>query len=188
MKLIAFGASSSRNSINARLALWAADLFKTLNPEPVVVETIDLNNYLMPIYSIDVQNENGIPEPANRLFAQFGQADAMIISYAEHNGFYTAAWKNIFDWMSRIEQRVFQEKPMVILSTSPGGRGGASVLEAALNSAPHFGADVRGSVSIPRWPEAFDEAENTLSRTHDLEAVTEALNQLIPEIDKAREQ
>ena len=53
-KIIAFGASSSRNSINKQLATFAANQFK--NTE---VEILDLNDYEMPLFSVDKEKENG---------------------------------------------------------------------------------------------------------------------------------
>jgi NAD(P)H-dependent FMN reductase len=58
-------------------------------------------------------------------------SDGIIISFAEHNGSYTAAFKNIFDWVSRIGKIVWWDKPMLLLSTSDGERGALSVLETA---------------------------------------------------------
>ena len=88
--------------------------------------------------------------------AEIADADALLISFAEHNMSFTAAWKNLYDWCSRIETKVYQGKPTVLLSTSPGGRGGANALEAALKSAPRFGADIRGSLSLPSFNDNFD--------------------------------
>lgn len=57
--------------------------------------------------------------------------DGIVISFAEHNGAYSAAFKNIYDWVSRIHQDVWENKPMFLMATSPGGYGGKSVLEIA---------------------------------------------------------
>ena len=35
-----------------------------------------------------------------------GDADAGLVSFAEHNRTVTSAWKNLFDWMSRIDMKV----------------------------------------------------------------------------------
>ena len=44
---------------------------------------------------------------------------------------------------------------MLLLSTSPGGRGGATVLEAAASRFPHMGADVVVSFSLPSYNDNF---------------------------------
>ena len=103
MKILAFAATSSKHSINKQLIGYATQILEDTAGADVTVETIDLNDYEMPIYSIDRQNEDGIPQAAHDFFDKIGQADAVLISFAEHNGFYTAAYKNLFDWTSRID-------------------------------------------------------------------------------------
>ena len=51
---------------------------------------------------------------------------------------------------------------MVMLSTSPGGRGGASVLAAATTSAPYFGGQVKASLAVPGFNDNFDAAQGVL--------------------------
>ena len=80
----------------------------------------------------------------------------LIISFAEHNGLYSAAYKNLFDWCSRITRDIYQHKAMLLLSTSPGARGGASVLEFATNHTPRFAGDVRASVAVPSFHDNVD--------------------------------
>ncbi len=164
MKLLAFAASSSRKSINKQLVTYAASLV-----EGAEVEVLDLNDYELPLFSEDRELELGHPELAKAFLAKIIASDALMISFAEHNGSYSAAYKNLFDWVSRIDPKVFQDKPMVLLSTSPGKRGGASVLDAATNSAPRFGGHVKASLSIPSFYENFDVERGTL-RNEELKA------------------
>ena len=158
MKVIAFAASSSKQSINKKLVTYACGLIKDAD-----VEILDLNDYELPLFSVDLEAELGQPELAKAFLTKLGEADAIVISFAEHNGSYSAAYKNLFDWCSRTNTKVFQNKPMVMLSTSPGGRGGASVLATATQSAPHFAADLKGSLSIPSFNDNFDVDNNRLS-------------------------
>jgi chromate reductase, NAD(P)H dehydrogenase (quinone) len=150
-KIIAFGASSSKTSINKQLATYAANQFENAS-----VEVLDLNDYEMPIFSTDKEKEAGIPQLATDFYEKLGIADLIIISFAEHNGAYSAAFKNIFDWISRINGKTFQEKPMLLLATSPGPRGGSSVLEIAKNRFPFQGGIVKGSFSLPSFNENFE--------------------------------
>ena len=156
MKVLAFAASNHSKSINKKLVTYAASLLKEKYLPNADIEIIDLNDYEIPIYSQDREAESGIPELAHQFFNKIGEADALIVSYAEHNGSYSAAYKNIFDWASRIDSKVFQNKPMLILSTSPGKGGASSVLASAINSAPFFAAEVKGSLSVPNFYENFD--------------------------------
>ncbi|OEZ96821.1 NADPH-dependent FMN reductase [Duganella sp. HH101] len=151
MKLLAFAASNSSKSINKKLVAYAAGLV-----DGAEVEVLDLNDYEMPLFSIDREAALGHPELARAFLQKIAASDALLISFAEHNGSYSAAFKNLFDWCSRIEPKVFQNKPLVFLSTSPGARGGASVLAAATGSAPFFGGHVKASLAIPSFHDNFD--------------------------------
>ena len=150
-KIIAFGASNSETSINKQLATFAANQFQNVS-----VEILDLNDYEMPIFSVDKEKENGIHPLAQEFYSKLGSADLIIISFAEHNGNYSSAFKNILDWTSRINAKTFQEKPMLLLATSPGARGGSSVLEIASKRFPFQGGIVKGSFSLPSFYENFD--------------------------------
>ncbi|WP_318469190.1 NADPH-dependent FMN reductase [Photobacterium leiognathi] len=157
MKLLAFAATNSQQSINRALVTYAAS---QVNADEV--EILDLNDFEMAIYSIDRENVSGIPEQAQLFFDKIGQADAVLISFAEHNGTYTAAYKNIFDWASRINQKFYQQKTVIMLATSPGPGGAKNVLDTAVTSAPFFDANVVGSLSIPSFYENFDLEKQTL--------------------------
>jgi NAD(P)H-dependent FMN reductase len=151
MKVLAFAASSSRSSINKSLVTYASSLV-----ENAQVDLIDLNDYEMPIFSSDRENESGIPQLAHDFYNKIKAADAVMISFAEHNASYTAAYKNLFDWTSRIDAKVYQGKPAVLLATSPGPGGAANVLAAAKGSAPYFGLEVKADLSISKFYDEFD--------------------------------
>jgi chromate reductase len=170
-KLLAFGASNSSDSINRQLAAYASKQFKN-----VAVDLLDLNDYEMPIYSKDRERNNGIPQLAHDFYNKIGNADFILISFAENNGNYTTAFKNILDWMSRINNKTFQEKPMLLLATSPGARGGSSVLDIAVKRMPFQGGIVKGSFSLPSFNENFDTGKGVISNE-------ELNNQLLKIID-----
>ena len=123
----------------------------------------DLNDYEMPIFSVDKEKENGIPQLAQDIYAKLGSADLIIISFAEHNGAYSTAFKNILDWTSRINMKTFQEKPMLLLATSPGPRGGSSVLEIAKGRFPFQGGVVKGSFSLPSFFDNFNSVNGIIN-------------------------
>ncbi|MEM7097916.1 MAG: NAD(P)H-dependent oxidoreductase [Pseudomonadota bacterium] len=158
MKILAFAASNSSQSINGQLIRYASSLI-----EGADIETLDINDYEMPLYSSDREAAHGIPEEAHRFYQKIGAADALLISFAEHNGSYTAAFKNLYDWTSRIDMKVYQGKPTVMLATSPGAGGAANVLATATNSAPFFGADFKASMSIPSFLEHFNAESGRLN-------------------------
>ncbi|MBL4789523.1 MAG: NAD(P)H-dependent oxidoreductase [Kordiimonadaceae bacterium] len=162
MKIVAFSTSNSKQSINKKLVCYAARVLEETYPG-TSVEIIDINDYEMPLFSVDREAVLGHPDEAKAFYKKLGEADALIISHAEHNGSYTAAFKNLFDWTSRIDVKVFQGKPTVLLATSPGKGGAQTVLKAAAVSAPHFGADLKASLSLPTFYDIFSIKQNTLN-------------------------
>jgi chromate reductase len=158
MKIIAFGGSPSKNSINKKLATYAAGLF-----ENAEVEVLDLNDFQMPLFSVDIEKEIGQHPLAQAFLDKIASADILVVSLAENNGNYSAAFKNVFDWCSRIGAKVFQEKPMLLMATSPGGRGGASVLEIAKNAFPRYGAVIKNTFSLPSFNDNFDVEKRRIS-------------------------
>jgi len=167
MKVIAFAA------INKQLVTYAASLV-----DKAEVEVLDLNDYELPLFSVDIEKELGQPALAQAFIAKLGSADALVISFAEHNGNYSAAWKNLFDWCSRIEQKIFQKKPTILLSTSPGERGGATVMDIALNALPRFAAEIKGSMSLPSFYENFDADSGRVIHTDYDKQLHETMNKL----------
>lgn len=151
MKIIAFGGSPSKNSINKKLATYAASLFENAD-----VEVLDLNDFQMPLFSVDIEEEIGQHPLAQAFLDKIATADFLVVSLAENNGNYSAAFKNVFDWCTRINAKVFQSKPMLLMATSPGGRGGATVLEIAKNAFPRYGADLKATFSLPNFDDNFD--------------------------------
>jgi chromate reductase, NAD(P)H dehydrogenase (quinone) len=156
MKILAFAATTSSTSINKQLVAHAIELIEDGLVPDATVETLDLNDYELPIYSVDRQEELGIPQLAQDFYDKIGSADAVIVSFAEHNGSYTTAYKNIFDWATRIDMRLYQDKPTVMLATSAGPTGGSIVLNGALALDQYFGYDIRSSMSIPDFYKTFD--------------------------------
>lgn len=169
MKIVAFGASSSKNSINKKLAKYVASQIP--NSE---INLLDLNDYEMPIYSIDKEQEFGFPNVAKQFVSELEKADLIIISFAEHNGSYSAAFKNIFDWASRVKLKMFDAKKMILLSTSQGPRGGQTVLDIAIDRFPRHGAKIIGSISLPVFRENFSEDNGVIN-----EEFNEKLNKII---------
>lgn len=161
-KIIVFGASNSKNSINKTLAIYTANKIKN-----VEVDLIDLNDFELPFYGIDFETESGIPENAITLNNLLQQTDGFVISLAEHNVSYTAFFKNTLDWLSRVDIKVWKNKPMLLLATSPGARGAKGVLETAKSFFPHIGGNIIADFSLPSFYDNFSEnkiLENELKK------------------------
>ncbi|HSD05911.1 NAD(P)H-dependent oxidoreductase [Flavobacterium sp.] len=158
MKIIAFAGSPSKKSINKKLATYAAGLF-----ENAQTEILDLNDYEMPLFSVDKEAEIGHHSLAQAFIDKIATADFLVVSLAENNGNYSAAFKNTVDWCSRINPKVFQGKPMLLMATSPGARGGASVLEIAQNNFPRFNTEIKAVFSLPNFNDNFDVEKGKIS-------------------------
>lgn len=151
MKVLAIGGSNSHTSINRQLANYAASLIP--NAE---VSSYDLSQYDLPLFSVQLEAESGIPNLAVAFAKQVDEADLLVVSLAEHNGSYSAGFKNLIDWTSRIPNRkTWNDKPMLLMATSPGGRGGQTVLAGAKIYFPFMGADIKGTFSLPKFYDHF---------------------------------
>lgn len=156
-KILAIGASSSKNSINRAFAIYVAGTI-----DQGVVTPVDLNAFEMPIYSIDKEKNEGIPEKARTFKRLIETHDGVVLSLAEHNGSYTSAFKNVLDWSSRLEGPLWGNTPMFLLSTSPGKRGGATIMQLASTYLPRMGARIVAQFSLPSFRLNYSE-ENGLS-------------------------
>ena len=157
MKILAFAASNSRNSINKAFVSYA------LNQLDASEKTIlDLNDFPLPIYGIDLENEVGIPKQAQDFAKHIDNADLLLISLAEHNGTYTSVFKVLFDWLSRNKSMCFDGKKMILLSTSPGARGGRGVMDASLQRFPRHGAEILGHFCLPNFNTNFNQVDGIL--------------------------
>src|SRR5690606_34731966 len=125
---------------------------------------LDLNDFDVPMYSKDHEIEIGIPQPAIRFAEKIDWADLILISFAENNGNYNAYYKNLTDWVSRIKGRkIYPDKPLFILSTSQGERGGLSVLQIAIERLPRDGAIVLETFSLPEFSKNFEDGYGVTS-------------------------
>lgn len=156
-KILAFSGSNNPESINQQLLLAAIHKIDERND----VHLIQLSEYITPIYS-PVIEEKGIPKPIKELFQLFTEADGFVIASPEHNGLPSSFFKNIIDWLSRIDQRFFGDKPVVLMSTSPGVTGGASHLQILEKLFPRWGGNICGMYSLGDFNNKFDVSNSSI--------------------------
>lgn len=149
-QLLAFAGSNSSTSINFKLVKYTAELVQ--NQE---VQVFNLANYPFPMYSIDIETKEGYSNSLVEFKEDIQKADGLIISVNEHNGSPSAYFKNVLDWLSRLERKFMQDKKVLLMATSPGKRGGIGALELVENLLPRFGADVVATFSLPSFNENF---------------------------------
>ena len=78
----------------------------------------------MPLYNADIQ-ANGFPAEVTTFADAIRKADAVIIVTPEYNWTIPGGLKNALDWVSRLENQPFKEKPVAIQSATGGPLGGA---------------------------------------------------------------
>ncbi|WP_299017725.1 NAD(P)H-dependent oxidoreductase [uncultured Polaribacter sp.] len=169
-KILAFAGSTSSTSINKQLVTFTAKSLTKTN-----FDIIDFRDFTVPMYSEDEQKENGIPEDIVNFSKSLDTYDGFMVSLAEHNGSYAAAFKNIFDWCSVVNGKIFREKPVLLMATSPGAMGGRFVLAAAEQRFPRHAAKPIFTFSLPTFSENFK--EDKITNTELLASLQEQLAQ-----------
>lgn len=152
-QILAFTGSTSSTSINHALVKYTLGFLSHHT-----TQLIDLRDYMAPIYSIDIEKGQGIPDSIQQLVNLIQQHDAFVIGTPEHNGLLTAHMKNTLDWLSRAGKGVFGYKPVFLMSTSPGKRGAQSSLEATGKILGYLGAKVNGSYSLGSFYDNVDQS------------------------------
>ena len=170
-KIIAFSGSNSSKSINHQLVTAIAPY-----AENAEVEIISLRDYEAPMFCIDDEQATGFPASMEALQAKFGEADGFILSSPEYNSSMPAVLKNTIDWLSRMGRKVFNEKPLVLLCASPGGRGGLSMREHLANILPRQGCTFIGHHGVGGFHQKM--ADGQLTDADDVAAIKALIQQL----------
>lgn len=150
-KILAFAASNSSTSINHKLATFAIGLLG--NVEKRIIKLAD---YPAPLYSADIENNEGIPKNMLELNRLLNEYDGYIISLPEYNGFITPVFKNTVDWISRYDKAVFKNKPLMLMSTSAGKMAGRTNLKFMIEIMPRWGGKIVSTYSLPNFSENMD--------------------------------
>lgn len=151
-KILAFAGSNSSTSINHTLITHVAGRIQSHQ-----VKIIQLREFDIPMYNIDLEKERGIPTDIKILKNLIDEHDALVISVNEHNGTVSAFFKNIIDWLSRQDRSFLTGKRILLMSTSPGARGAASALEYTKGMLTRFGGKVVQSFSFPSFNDNFQD-------------------------------
>lgn len=174
--IFAINGSNSEWSINKKL-LKSIIKHNKINAELIEIESLDI-----PIYSIQRQQKHGFPQEILELNQVLNNATGFIVSTPEHNGFFTAFFKNIIDWLSRLDRKVFRDKFVIILSTSPGKMGGKTGAISLSTLVNRMGGKVISVHSLPSFKENYDEPTGEILNEVFLTEVQHAVKQLEEEI------
>ncbi len=176
-KILAFAGSNSSKSINKQLVVYTTSIL-----EGVEVETIDLRDYDAPIYNQDIEENDGFPKTVQEFNSLLREYDGYIIASPEHNGGMPAFLKNIIDWQTRIggKEGFLGKKPVLLLSTSPGGYGGANNLKNIAHAIQYWGGESKISYSLGSFYQKFAEGKITDEKENNklVEATKTFINQL----------
>jgi|SRR5690606_16559437 len=159
MKVLAFSGSNSALSINHELLKYCTQFLR------FPFDILDLRNYEIPMFNIDLEQEKGFSAELVALYQTLITYDAYIISIPEHNGNFPAFFKNIIDWLTRIERGFFQNKPILLLNAAPGQQGGKSVLQQAEKSFSFFSGNVVGKFILPNFHSFITQDKLDLEKT-----------------------
>lgn len=153
-KILAFAGSNSSTSINFQLLNHVAGRIQGHE-----IKVMKLTDYDLPIYSADIEKERGIPVNASIIKNLIAEHDALVIAVNEHNRNVSAFFKNVLDWLSRLDRNFLAGKKILLMSTSPGARGGAASLEYCKTIFPRFGGQVVQSFSLPSFRDNFHDGK-----------------------------
>lgn len=157
-RILAISASNKPDSINRKLLSATCAKLKVAD-----VQMLYLSDVTIPLYSEVIEENEGIPVEVIRLYKIFNEADGFLLACPEHNGLPPASFKNLFDWLSRISQKVFADKPVMLLSTSPGENGGASNLSLIRQLLPKWGGVSAGFFTLGKFQSNFNCSENRIT-------------------------
>jgi chromate reductase, NAD(P)H dehydrogenase (quinone) len=112
-----------------------------------------------PLYDADIQTASGFPSQVNAWAEAIRDADALIIVSPEYNWSIPGGLKNAIDWVSRMKDQPFKDKPVALQSAAGGILGGSRAqyhLRQCLTSidAILFG---RPEVIVTFAPQKFDD-------------------------------
>lgn len=151
-KILAFAGSNSSTSINYKLVVHTTRLIE--NHE---IQTLNMAHYPFPMFSEDLEKKDGYSNSMVELRNDIQHADALLLSVNEHNGLPSTFFKNLLDWLSRIDRKFVYGKKILLMSTSPGKRGAIGALEAVKAMLPRFGGTIVATFSLPSFNENFTE-------------------------------
>ena len=150
--IFAFAGSNSSTSINYNLVKFTSSLIREHD-----VRLRDMANYPFIMYSEDVEKNNGFSNSLVEFKNEIRNAKGLIISVNEHNSYPSAYFKNVIDWLSRLDAQFLVNKKIFLMATSNGGRGAIGALDVAEKMLTRFKGEVVETFSLPKYGENFDE-------------------------------
>ncbi len=147
----------SYNAIVQRALPALAPQDMTITPAPSLAD--------IPLYNADVQNSAGVPPPVTALADAIRGAAGVIIVSPEYNWSIPGVLKNAVDWVSRVKDQPFKDKPVCLQSASGGLLGAARMQYHLRQSLTSIDAllFVKPEVFVTFVNKKVDEAAGTLT-------------------------
>ena len=120
LKVLVICGSLRKGSYNAAVA---RALPKLAPPELTFVDAPSYAGF--PLYNDDVRVASGAPADVEAFAAAIRAADGVIIVSPEFNWSIPGPLKNAIDWVSKLKDVPFKDKPVALQSASTGQVGGA---------------------------------------------------------------
>jgi chromate reductase, NAD(P)H dehydrogenase (quinone) len=113
----------------------------------------------MPIYNFDLQQSAGFPADVTAWADAVRTADGVIVVSPEYNWSIPGGLKNVIDWVSRLKDQPFKDKPVALQSAAAGILGGARMQYHLRQTFTSIDAILFGrpEVIVTFAPQKFDE-------------------------------
>lgn len=181
-KILFFAGSLRKDSFNKKLAKNAQKIANDLGVETTF---IDLDDYKMPLYNGDLEENSGIPVNAKKIKDMMIANDALFITSPEYNSSFSGVLKNTIDWVSRphkhdeVSLQAFDNKVAAIASASPGALGGLRGLVPLRIMLSNIKVTViSNQYALAKANEAFDE-NGDIKNPQQKEALENVVKKLI---------
>ena len=127
----------------------------------VEVTDLDMHDYLMPIFDLDIEKAGNTPEAARQLADLFRTTDIVLIISPEYNGGVTPLVANLVAWVSRQKPNPFKHAVFGIGGLSDGKYATIFALSHLRDSLSKLGALVVPTLlGLGPYPDVFDAEGN----------------------------
>ena len=172
-KILAFAGSNSSTSINYKLVEFTANMITGHD-----IQVLNMANFPFPMYSADYEAANGYSNSLVELKNDIQKSQGLILSVNEHNGNPSGFFKNVLDWLSRLDRNFMANTNVLLMVTSPGRGGAKGAMAVVEKMLPFFDGTLIASFSLPSFNHNFAKDQGitdaSLAKEHE-----EVLNQFL---------
>ena len=146
--------SLSSDSINE---VFRRHMSQKLREAGVEVTDLDMHDYPLPIFDLDIEKAGETPEAARQLAEMFRSYDIVLIISPEYNGGVTPLIANLVSWVSRDKPNPFKHAVFGIGGVSDGKYATIFALSHLRDSLSKIGALVVPTLlGLGPYPDVFD--------------------------------